>query len=238
MLRKSAISLLFTLLLAACGDAGLTGSLGSSQVVPRVNSTFIYDYEQTIIPVKPEDEDTTYRFEMTAKVVRDQVLAPGLENCIDVNMYDMRGIDVGTMMYRIAHDQDGDVRIIQPQFTNEWVKLPTLSHSDIIGPDSTSGDPRTLWREYRQKSSYLGMKNVVVGNETFECEKIRREKWTTEADQYSTRFGNCHETWTYWYSRELGFFVQRESFIDSDKLHSIRWKYSTREKLKSYNIVQ
>lgn len=231
--------LLFLLLgLASCGDSGIYGTTtrGSSQL-PRLYSTFIYDYEQTILSVKQEDRDTTYSFEMTARVLRDEITTRGLEGCIDVNMYDMNGIDIGTMMYRLGIDELGDVNLIQPQFTNEWTRLPVTSRMSIAGPDSVIGQPDRLYREIRQRSTYLGTENVTVGTEQLLCDMIQWERWIKEQDEFSGS-GNLYEKWTYWYSKELGFFAQRESFIDSDRMHSIRWKYSTKEKLKSYNVVK
>lgn len=223
--------------LSSCGDSGIYGTTGRSLQLPRQNSSFVYDYEQKIIPVKKEDEDTTYSFELTAKISRDQVNAPGLEGCIDVNMYDMNGIDIGTMMYRIGIDDLGDVNYIQPQFTDRWTRLPVTSKSSIGGPDTVIGQPNQFYQEIRQESTYLGSEKLTVGNEQLDCQKIQWEQWIKESDEYGGS-GGRYERWTYWYSHVLGFFVQRESFIDSDRMHSIRWKYSTKEKLKSYNVVK
>jgi hypothetical protein len=223
--------------LASCGDSGIYGTTGSSSQLPRLNSTFVYDHEQTIIPVKKEDEDTTYRYEMTAKINRDEVQVPGLEGCVDVNIYDANGIDVGTMMYRIGLDGSGDINYIQPQFTNRWTKLPISTKQSITGPDTVIGQPNQFYQEIRQKTTYLGTESVAVGSEQLDCEKVQWERWIKEMDEYGGS-GTLYEKWTYWYSKELGFFVQRESFIDSKRMHAIRWKYSTKEKLKSYNVVK
>lgn len=225
--------LLLLLGLASCSDSGIYGTTGRSSQLPRLNSSFVYDYEQTIIPVKKEDEDTTYSYEVTAKIKRDEITIPGLYGCIDVNIYDANGIDVGTMMYRIGYDEFGDLNYIQPQFTNRWTKLPVSSRTSIAGPDTVIGLPNQFYQELRQKSTYLGREDLLVGQEKLSCEKIEWEQWIKESDEYGGS-GARYEKWTYWYSRELGFFVQRESFVDSDRMHSIRWKYSTKEKLKSY----
>lgn len=241
MPRFKLLSLSFLLFaglgLSSCGDSPYYGPGTGSSQLPRLNSSFVYDYEQTIIPVKKEDEDTTYRYEMTAKISRDQVDSRGLTGCIDVNLYDANGIDVGVMMYRLGIDEYGDVNLIQPQLTDRWTRLPVTSKADLAGPDTVVGVPNQFYQEIRQKSTYLGNERLTVGSEELLCEKIQWERWIKETDEFAGH-GTLYEKWTYWYSRELGFFVQRESFIDSDRMHSIRWKYSTREKLKSYNVVK
>ena len=235
--RRSSLLILF-LALGGCGDSAVSGPPVSGIPIPKANSTFIYDWEQTITPVKPEDVAETYRLEMTAKVTRDGRRAGEFENCIDVNMYDVNGIDVGTMMYRLAIDGYGDVNYIQPQFTNKWVRLPFMSKAEQLGPDTTFGSPTEFYREVRQLSTYLGSEKITVGEEVMDCDKVQWEKWVNERDPYTNGKGSSYEKWTFWYSRELGFFVQRESVIDNKKMHSVPWKYTTREKLKSYSIVK
>jgi hypothetical protein len=235
---QTKLFLLFLLLgLASCGESGIYGTGGRSSQLPRLNSSFVYDYEQTIIPVKPQDEDTTYRFDVTAKISRDQVTSGQLEGCIDVNMFDMNGIDMGIMMYRLGIDEYGDINYIQPQFTDRWTRLPITSRTSIAGPDTVIGQPNQFYQEIRQKTTYLGMEIVAVGTEQLSCEKIQWEQWIKESDEYGG-MGMNYEKWTYWYSRDLGFFAQRESYVDNQRMHSIRWKYTTKEKLKSYNVVK
>lgn len=205
-------------------------------VVPSVSSSFVYDYEQKIIPVKNEDVDTTYKFELTAKIDQHQASVNGSNDVISIRLYDAEGFDMPHLWHKLSFDGDGNVHYNEPYFSTAWTKLAFNTHESVMGPDTTIGDHSDYYQEIQQKTTYLGTEQLTVGNEVLECEKIEWTRSLKETDSYTTTMGTQQERHVFWFAKKLGFFAARESEFTSFRLHKPKWKYTTKEKLKRYTL--
>jgi hypothetical protein len=127
--------------------------------VPKVGSVFVFDYEQRIIPVKPEDDDTTYRFTLSANVLKDGLTIGDFKNAIEVRMLDDNGEVSAMDRYFLATAGPGDVYYNIPYFSGEWIRLPVASHQRIeVTSEQKDG---THWsKKVSTVSSYLGTEDI------------------------------------------------------------------------------
>lgn len=228
--------LVIALGILSCESGMDNGPVRPDIVVPSTSSTFVYDYEQRIIPVKPEDDDTTYRFELTAKVDKHQAPSSGVSDIISIRLYDSEGFEMPHLWYKLAFDEEGNVKYNEPYFSNAWTKMAFATKESLTGPDTSIGDLSNYHLEVHQKTTYLGSEQLMVDGEMLECEKIEWTRNLKEADVYTTILGTQSERHIFWFSKKIGFFVARETEYTSSRLHKPQWKYTTKERLKRYTL--
>jgi hypothetical protein len=233
-IKLFSIAAFASVLLSSCDSPISFGSTEPGIRIPGVNSEFVYDYEQHIIPVKKEDTDTTYRFELTAKV--DQGDMSSMGELSFIRLYDETGTDMPHLRYRIARDEYGDIHYNQPYFSEQYTRLAFMSRESVDGPNFTVGDPSDYYQKLHQSTKYIGTEIITIGSEALECEVIEWTRSLTETDNITPGQGVHIETQKLWYAPSIGFFVKRTSDVTSSRLRKPKWKYTTTEVLKRYSI--
>jgi hypothetical protein len=89
----------------------------------------------------------------------------------------------------------------------------------------------------------LGTEDISVGTETVMCQKVQVWRTITETDDYLVNgapsgTGIYTELWTCWYSPKLKFFARRDADVDSRAIHQPPWRYTRKETLRAYTLVQ